>query len=67
MDTSFRLQIIKENDRFVVPLSEDIELDESTLSQVRSDLEGWISQYETQVGTEPKFYVKSGDREVILQ
>ena len=67
METSFRLQIIKENDRFIVPLSKDIELSDSILAQVKNDLKGWITQYEAQVGSEPIFYVKSGDKEVILQ
>ncbi len=67
MDTSFRLQIIKENGNFIVPMAQEIELDDVKVHQIKNDLKSWMSQYETEIENGAQFVIRSGEKEIILQ
>jgi DUF4097 and DUF4098 domain-containing protein YvlB len=66
VETSFRLQIKKENGNFIVPVSNDVKIDDTLLSQIKTDLSSWIKQYESEVTNDTKFLIRSGEKEITL-
>ena len=68
MNSSFRLQITKKDNNFIVQSPGLGEVNEVTLSKLQKDLDAWKEDYSTIIETDSKFFLeKDGESPVLLQ